>query len=274
MKTSTTIALSLLLSLTPLALEGCKKDGDSTTPDDAASTTGDAPDDGGDEGPEVVPQDPDPPELAQALQSFVLGDMAAVTGATEPLMGTLTEPSQARANGIASALFALATAEDLAENAQEPAENALAKANEVHDPEVLQLAHIALGAHHVGVGDGAAAQTEFEAALAESGPNTALANLYLAQAHVAQAFDESDKLVNPGKLDEAAAAYQAAIDGSEDAGIKGRGLSGLAAVAKFRGKLADVCTHAAAAAEQLTAAGANAYLTEVPSILSNDAKCK
>lgn len=274
MKTSTTPLLSLLLSIPLLVSGGCKKDGDSTPPDgDTSSTTGDAPDDGGD-APAVVPQDPDPPELAQALSSFVRGDMTAVTGAMEPLMGSLTEPSQARANGIASALFALATAEELAENAKEPAENALAKAAQVRDPEVSQLAHLAMGAHHVGVGDGAAAQAEFEAALAQSGPNAALANLYLAQAHVAQAFDESDKLVNPGKLDEAEKAYQAAIDGSEDAAIKGRGLSGLAAVAKFKGKLADVCTHAAAAAEQLAAGGATDYLTEVPSILSNDAKCK
>lgn len=270
----TPLTLTLALALSP-ALVGCKKEGETTPPPDGdVSTTGDVSDGGEEEGPAVVPQDPDPPELAQAQQQFLLGDMEAVKAAMEPLMASLGEASQARANGIASSLFALATAEELAENAKEPAENALAKAEEVRDPEVAQLAHIAIGAYHVGVGDGAAAQGEFEAAVAEAGPHVALANLYLAQAHIAQAFDESDKLTNPGKLDEAEAAYDAAIEGSSDAAIKGRGLSGLAAVAKFRGKLADVCTHAAAAAEQLAAAGATEYLTEVPSMLANDAKCK
>ncbi len=265
----------LTLALPILLLAACKKDGETTPPDES---TVDA-DDGAGVGqgePEdpVVPQDPDPPELARALAQFILGDMEAVKGSMEPLMNELAEPSQARANGIASALYALAVAEELAENAKEPAENAAAKGEEVRDAEVQQLAHVAMGAHLVGVGDAAAAQAQLEAALALQGPNATLARLYLAQAHLNQAFDESDKLTNPGKLDEAEVSYQKAIDETQDAGLKGRGLAGLAALAKYRGKKADICTQAKAATEQYEAASASEYLKEVPAILASEAKCK
>jgi hypothetical protein len=257
-----------------LLLAGCKKDGDTNPPDDGTSGDDGAAADTGEPEVEIVPQDPDPPELATARKAFVLGDMESVKSSMEPLMSSLSEPSQARANGIASALFALAVAEELAENAKDPAETALAKGEEVRDDEVLQLGHIAMGAHLVGVGDAASAQAELEKAASLGAANGDLANLYLAQSLLNQAFDESDKLTDPAKLDDAEKVYRATVEASDDAAIKGRGLTGLAAIAKYQRKKEQICEHAKAAAESYEAAGASDYLKEVPSILADAAKCK
>lgn len=275
MKMRITPAISLLPALFLIAAPACKKDGETETPDETG-TTGEVGggDDGGEPADPVVPQDPDPPELAEARKQLVLGNMEAVKSTMESLPAGLTEPSQARANGIASALFAIAVAEELAENAKEPAENALARAAEVRDAEVEQLGHIAMGAHLVGVSDAAAAQAELEKAVTLDAPNGELAQLYLAQAMLNQAFDESDKLTNPAKLEEARTVYQRVVDASGDAAIKGRGLAGLAALDKYQGKREDICDHARAAAEQYTTAGASDYLAEVPKILADEAKCK
>jgi hypothetical protein len=268
---SRTLAPMFALSLS--ILSACDKPDGTQVPD---GTTGGATGatSGSDTGdpPPVVPQDPDPPELAGALTSLVLGDHAAARAVAEPLTANLTAPSQARAAGLAFALLALAVAEELAENAKEPAEQALAKAEEVRDPEVRQLAQLALGAHLVGIGDAAAAQAAIEAGLAQTGPYAELGKILLAEAVLNQAFDGEEKLTDPGKLDAAQMIYGELV-GSPTPVIQGRALTGLAALAKFRGEKADLCKHAAAAAEKLSAAGATEYLKEVPAMLAGEAKC-
>ena len=94
----------LILLVLPLVFAvSCDKGGDTNPPDDAGSGDDTAASDDGQPEVEVVPQDPDPAQLAEARTAFVLGDMEGVKTAMESLMGTLGEPSQARANGIASA---------------------------------------------------------------------------------------------------------------------------------------------------------------------------
>jgi hypothetical protein len=264
----TTRAALCLLLVSSFSCKSVKET--STTTPGPAGTSGSGEEPAG----AVTPQEPDPSQLAQAVRDFRLGNLGAVKQATEALLPDLSGPSRARANGLASALLALAAAEELAESAKEPAEAALARAAEVRDPEVEQLGRIALAVHLTGVGDGAAAQRECEAALALSGPHADLAQLGLAAALLEQAFDDEDRIVDPSRLDAAASAYQKAVDQSSDPAVKGRGLAGLAGIAKYRKQTADVCKHAAAATAAYQTAGASDYLREVPGLLAAEAKCK
>lgn len=266
-----------LLCLSTLLLFGCKKEGDTTPPDDGG---GDVGGEGGEEGgdgdetPTVVPQDPDPPELAANLEAYELGKYEEVGNALTPLVESWTGDSQMRMHAIGSAILALALAENLAENAKDPAERALEIAAKLGDDEVEQYGRIAHGAYLLGVEDTPAALDELDKAVALDGPRTELAKLFLAEAKLNSAFDAEGKISDRTKLDEAAALYGEVAEGSSADIVKAHALEGLAAAHKYKGEKDKVCEHAKAASELYEATGASDYVKEVPSLMMSEARCK
>src|SRR5690606_11709361 len=264
-----------MLALTALVLApGCKKDQETTNPDQITtnSDTGDEPED---EPAGLPPQDPDPAELAQLYERYLAGDYEAVVAGAEDLRGGLTSDTQVRANALASSIQALAAVENLPEDAKPLAEQAVADADRLADVEVQQLAHIAHGIYLVRVHEAAAGQTEIEQAIALSGPYGALSQLMLGEAHLNQAFgvENEDKIETPAKLDDAKAAYQAALDGGSDI-LKAHAHEGLAAIAKYQNDKQAIFDHAQQAENLFVAGNATDYVREVPMLLASDGKCK
>jgi hypothetical protein len=100
----------------------------------------------------------------------------------------------------------------------------------------------------------------------------------LGEAYIGRAFGNGDgKVENPTDLEEARKAYDAGLaiaTGAASADLLlGRLHEGLAAVAKYQGKSADVCPHAKAAAEHYAKGGATPYLQEGPKALADEARC-
>ena len=273
--TTRTAPLFLAFALS-LSAVGCKDDKPTTNPDDA-TTTGDT----GATDPEpepagLPPQDADPAEIAALYDRYLKGDYEAVASEAQSLAAGLTADTQVRAHALASALQALAAVESLPEDGKAAAESAVADAERLGDAEVEQLARVAHGAYLVRVHEAEAAQATLEKAVAAAGPYAGLAQLTLAEALLNQAFgvgDEDTKIKNPAKLDEARAAYQATVDGAEGI-LAAHAHEGLAAVAKYKGEKAEICTHAQEAENIYAANGASDYIREVPSLLAGEAKCK
>jgi len=252
-----------------------EKEKELTPPDDGGvADDGAAADDGGDPEPALVPQDPDPPELATAMKNYEQGDYEKVKTDMEALLPSLEGETKVRAKVIANAWFAMATAEEFPENAHDHVEIAMAGLPKLDDPEAEQIARMANGAYLLGVAEFAEADAELAKAEALEGSAKLVAKLLHAQSVLNQAFDENDRITDPTKLDAAATGYQEVLDGAQEPTLKGRAAAGLAAIAKYQGKKEDVCTHATTAAEHYEAGGASAYLKEVPSLLKKDAKCK
>lgn len=274
-------ALAPLLAGLLVAAPGCdKKDPEGSTPPDDTGLAGDdgaATDDGGDGGeakPSLPPQDADPPELAVALVNYEQGKYEDVKSAMEALLPSLEGDTKVRAKVIANAYFAMAVAEEFPENAHDHVEIALAEVERLDDPEAQQIALTANGAYLLGVAEFVQAQQELAKAEGLEGGAKLVAMLLHAQSVLNQAFDDNDRITDPAKLEAAKAEYQRVIDAAEEPTLKGRAEAGLAAIAKYQGKNAEVCTHATAAAEHYEAGDASDYIKEVPSLLKKDAKCK
>lgn len=271
----TTTVLSALTVLTLAFTPGCKKTNETATPDDVTNHDDAVAEP--EQDPQALPaQDPDPAEIATLYARYLQGDYEAVASEADSLRVGLTADTQVRAHALASAIQALAAIESVPENGQAAAEEAVANGDRLGDAEVQQLALIAHGAYLVRVHEAANGQAELEQALALAGPYAALAQLMLGEAHLNQAFgigDEEDKIQNPARLDDARAAYQAALDGGSDI-LKAHAHEGLAAIAKYKNEKEAICTHAQEAENLFAAAGATDYVREVPQLLANDGRCK
>lgn len=271
----TTTVLSALTVLTLAFTPGCKKTNETATPDDVTNHDDAVAEP--EQDPQALPaQDPDPAEIATLYARYLQGDYEAVASEADSLRVGLTADTQVRAHALASAIQALAAIENVPENGQAAAEEAVANGDRLGDAEVQQLALIAHGAYLVRVHEAANGQAELEQALALAGPYAALAQLMLGEAHLNQAFgigDEEDKIQNPARLDDARAAYQAALDGGSDI-LKAHAHEGLAAIAKYKNEKEAICTHAQEAENLFAAAGATDYVREVPQLLANDGRCK
>jgi hypothetical protein len=223
----------------------------------------------------LPPQDPDPAELAALFEAYLKGDYEAVIAGASDLISSLTADTQIRARALASAIRALAAIENVPEDGQSDAAEAVAAGDRLGDPEVLQLAHVAHGGYLVRVHEAERGQAELEGAVGLEGPYVALANLMLGEAHLNQAFgvgEEDSRIMNPGKLDDARAAYQAALDGVQL--LQAHAHDGLAAVAKYKNENKLICDHAQQAENLYAANGATDHLREVPSLLARDGRCK
>ena len=267
--------VSLILGLS--LLFACDKDKEATEPPvvDAPSTDGPATE------PEV-PQEPDPPEIAEAAHAYLLGNYQEVIDKLEPLFQDLEQRQQWRASGLAGGWLALAHAQIVFENAEGPSQHALAMAEKTGDREVKAVAQLAHGAFLMGNEDFTAAQQAFDAA-AGAAPETAagaLANILRAESLIGRAFGSgaSDKVQNPADLESAKKAYEQAAktaqSGVENDLILGRVEEGLAAIAKYQGNRDEVCTHAVASVQHYKAAGVSQFLLDGPARLASDHKCE
>ncbi len=279
------LALSLAL-LAPLA---CGKDKKPTTnPEDAAAATdGAAADAGGDEAPPQsvepdVPQEPDPPQIAEGAHQYLLGHYQEAIDLLQPLYTDLKERKQYRASGLAGGWLALAHAQIVFENGQEPSAHALAMADRTADPEVKAVAQLAHGAMLLGNEDYPAATAAFGTA-ASAAPESvagALANILRGEALINSAFgtSASEKVENPEDLEAGKKAYADAAAvakaGKESDALMGRVEEGLAAISRYQGDKPGICTHAKASIDHFTKAGVSDFLAEGSRRLAADFKCK
>ncbi|KIG18948.1 hypothetical protein DB30_06559 [Enhygromyxa salina] len=277
MNTRLPTTLISLLTLAALAVApACKKE-PTVQPDEAATGDGDVePEEAPPELEPLPPQDPDPAAISALYQRYLQGEYEAVASSAAELRDTMTADTQVRAHAMAGALMALAAAEAVPEDAKAAAQQAVADGERLGDVEVQQLAAIAQATYQVRVHEAAAGQAALEAALALGGPYKSLNNLMLAEAHLNQAFGEGEEdtqIKHPERLDQAKAAYEAAIDGTAPL-LDGAAHEGLAAVAKYQRDKDGVCLHAQQAEDLYAANGANDYIREVPSLLAADSRCK
>jgi hypothetical protein len=273
------IAFALLLTI-PLACDKDKAPTETPTTGDTSETGDDSADPEPEEPP--VPQEPDPPEIEEASHEFMLGHYQETIDKLTPIYQDLKERQQWRAGGLAGGWLALAHAQIVFENAEEPSQHALAMAEKTADPEVKAVAELAHGAFLLGNEDYAAAAAAFDAA-AKAAPKSkagALANILRAEALIGSAFGSSasDQIENPEDLEAAKKAYAAAADaakgGIEPDIIQGRVEEGLTAIAKYQGNTADICKHAVAAVKHLQDGDASDFLVEGPMKYVADYKCK
>ena len=265
--------LACLALLAPGA--ACKDKKDQSNPptqggDDAAD--GAAEDEGGE--PEVTypEQDADPPELAQAMADYLLGHYDKVSAACQPISDSHTEESQIRARGICAALFAMATGQDLAENAQAPASLALEQAGRLADDELTQLATLSMASFHLGVAEYAKAQAEIEGVKDLATPHADLTMLMWSEAVLGQAF-EDDKLKHPEKLDEARTGYETVFGRASDDAIKARAADGVTAVGFYKKDKDLTCEWAAKASALYESVGATDYMKEGPKGSAEALRC-
>lgn len=229
-----------------------------------------------------VPQEPDPPEIEQGAHAYLLGNYQDAIDTLQPVYEDLRARSQHRASGLAGGWLAAAHAQLVFENGQEPANHALAMADQTQDPEVMAVAKLGHGAILLGSEDFDAAAQAFDQA-ADAAPSTAagaVANVLRAEARIGSAFGSgaSTELQNPQDLETAKQAYSAASrtaeSGVEKDIILGRVEEGLAAIAKYQSNKKALCEHALAAIEHYKAAGASDFLVDGPSRLAADEKCE
>lgn len=274
------LALLLLGGVAP----ACGKDKTSTTPPggggDVADDGADGEDDGGAFVPDV-PQEPDPEEIATGRKQFLLGQYKEAVETLAPVYEDLKARKQYRASGLAGGWLALAHAQIVHENADEPSQHAIAMAEKTRDKEVEAVAKIGRGAFLMHQHDFAAAQQSFAAAAAADPNGTAgvVADILRAEALLGSAFGGSDNsLERPEDLDAAKAAYNkaaGAAKGNPDSdALIGRVEEGLAAVAKYKHDKKALCEHAFLAIDRYKAAGASDYLIEGPNGLAVTEKCE
>jgi len=271
-----------LLCLTAFALLGaCKKDPDTTKPDDPKpGDTGGATGDTGGAVTPGVPQEPDPPAIAEARDQYILGNYDKAKEILEPLTADLKTRQQLRASGLSAGWLALAVVEPVAENAKEPAEHAVAMGDQTGDKEVQVVAKLAFGAYQLGIDDDTNAATSFEAAykLQSDGPNAGLALVMYGAAKINMAFggEDKDQIANPGELDSAASTFvkaqrTATAPGSEL--IAARAFEGLASVANYKKNFSEACTQAEEALKIYTAKSAGRALVERIEAIKDAANC-
>ena len=265
------------LLLVALALASCEKKPEPTVDPGAATGDTDAP-------PPVklddsVPQEPDPAEIAQGQQKYLVGEYADVITLLQPLYADLKERKQYRASALAGTWLALAHAKSVFENSKEPAEWALSMAASTADAEVAAAVALAMGAYQIGNEDFDHAITSLAGAAASPDAGTAaLGHVLKAEALIGAAFGggESETVQHPEKFDEAKAEYDAAAasakgHAAEDL-LMGRIEEGYAALADYRKDKAGVCPHALAALSAFSRGGAKRLL-EGPAELARDNKC-
>lgn len=277
------IPRSLPLLALLLVAFGCDKDKSPTTtiPDGTAAAESGSTDATATAEPSV-PQEPDPPALAQGAHHYLVGNYEDVVALLEPLYGDLKAREQYRASGLAGGWLALAHAQIVFENGAEPSAHALAMADRTGDPEVVAIAKASHGALLKGNEDYAAAEQAFAAA-ARAAPQTlpsAVANILRGEALIGRAFGSSasDEIKDPVALETAKQAYADAKRMAE-AGIEtdvliGRAEEGLAAIAKYQRNNGEACVHALEAVKRLQAAGASPYLIDGPQRLADELDCK
>ena len=263
-------SLSLVLLLGSFAGSACKKDEDVTTDPETATTDTTEP---ADEGPTYPPQDPDPAEIAQALERYILGHYEEAANLVRPLSENLLEDSQIRARGLASAVLAMAVAHELAENGKAPAQIAQEQADRLADPELTQMAGLAKVSYLVGLQDYAEAETILDEVGKLETPYAHLVTLFRAEATLGQAF-EDDKLKYPEKLDAAAAHYQSVWDNAAMPGYKGRAAEGLTAVGYYKKDKDQTCQWSNQALDTYEAAGASDYMLEGPRGPADAMRCE
>jgi len=273
-----------LLCLTAFALLGAcgKKPTDTTPPGDP--TTGDTGTKTNDPagGQTGVPQEPDPPAIAQAREQYLLGNYDKSKELLEPLTADLKTRQQLRASGLSAGWLALAVVDPVAENAKEPAEHAVAMGDQTGDKEVQILGKLALGSYQLGTDDPANAATQFEAAykLQTDGPHASLALVLYGQAKVNMAFggEEKDQIAHPEELDSAASTFikaqrlAASQPGSEM--VAARAYEGIASVANYKKNFKEACTQIAEAAKIYKTKGAGQPLVERVNAIMDAAKCE
>lgn len=274
-----------LLCLTVIALVGaCKKDPATTTPPDGAGvdagtdTSGDPKTAGT---TPTVPQEPDPPAIAEGRQQFLLGNFDKAKELLTPLTADLKTRQQLRASGMSAAWLALSVVDPVAEDAKDPAEHAVAMGDQTGDKELQVVAKLALGAYQLGVDDDKTAAGNFEAAykLQTDGPNAGLALVLYGEAKVNMAFggEEKEQLAHPEELDSAASTFvKAQRLAAEKPGnelIAARALTGLASVANYKKSIKEACTNATEAGKIFTAQKAGQPLMERVNAIIDDAKC-
>ena len=261
-----------------LPLAACKKGETTPPPDGGGAATGDTT--AGDAAPAGVPQEPDPPAIAEARAQVLRGDFQPAAAALQPLLDDLRQREQLRASGLAAAWLALAVVHDVAENAREPAEHALAMAERTGDKEVQVAAKIAFGAYNLGIEHFPEAAQALEEAykLDGQGQNAALALVYFGEAKISMAFDGDDKITNPGELETAAGTFRKAKDlAAGQAGnevLAARAAVGLAAVARYKNDAGNACDLIGEAMAGYQSAGAAAYLTDGAQALKDAANCQ
>lgn len=258
-------ALLVISCLALASTTACKKD-PTVNPDDTGAEEGEGQEAGQETGePEVVypEQDADPPELAEAMSLYLLGHYDKVLSLCTPLSESLTQDSQIRARGISAALLALATGEDIAENAHAPAQLAMEQAGRLADDELTQLAKIAIASYHMGVSEYVQAQGELESVKDLETPHGDLTMLMWSNAVLGQAF-EDDKLKYPEKLDEALTSYQTVFANTTSEVIKARAADGITALGYYKKDKELTCEWAAKADELYEAVGASDYMKEGP----------
>jgi hypothetical protein len=272
--------LSRALTVLALALApaGCGKKKHGTTVPGS--------DDGGGEGDSAeadVPQEPDPPQIADAAHQVIAGKYPEAIAVLQPLYADLKQRKQWRASGLAGGWLAIAHAQTVVENADEPSAHAIAMADKTGDAEVVAVAKLARGSYLLFTEDFAAAEkalADAASAKPESSPST-YATVLRANALISGAFekgdDDDEKLVRPENLDTARDALTRAIEAAKkttDAeALLGRIEEGLAGLAEYKKDKATVCKHAEAALGHYKAAQASSFLIEGPQRLASAAKC-
>jgi tetratricopeptide (TPR) repeat protein len=275
------LALLLLGSISP----ACGKDKNGTKPPaDGGDTAADGGDTPGDDGAFVpdVPQDPDPEAIVTGRTQFLLGKYQEAVETLAPVYEDLKARKQYRASGLAGGWLALAHAQIVHENADEPSQHAIAMAEKTRDKEVEAVAKIGRGAFLLREEDFAAAQQSFAAAASADPESTAgvVAEILRAEALIGSAFGggDSNTLQRPEDLEAAKSAYDkaaGAAKGKPEADVLiGRVEEGLAAVAKYKHDKKAICEHAFAAIDRYKAAGAAEFLIEGPNGLATTEKCE
>lgn len=271
----------ILLSLALLGTAACKTKEDATNvPEDTAvssdATSSDEPSSVG------APQEPPPPAIAQAAHAYMIGNYDGAIASLTPLWNDLREREQHHASGLAAGWLALAHAQLVFENAEEPYKYALSMAEQTQDPELTTLAKVAHGAFLLGQEDFESARQAFLVASEGHSQSLAgaLASILRAESLIGSAFGsgDSETVQNPADLEAAKVAYEAAADvaesGIETDIVMGRVEEGRAAIAKFQRDKTAACEHAAAAIKHLTAAEASDFLVEGPSRVMQEFRCQ
>jgi len=278
----TALLLPATLALAPLA---CGPDKPTTPPTTGPVASGDGGEDGAtpdepalDPGP---PQEPDPAEIAQGRHEVLLGHYQAAIDLLNPVYDDLKTREQFHASGMAGAWLAVAHAQIVFENAEEPATHAAAMADRTGDAGLLAAAKLARGSILLAEGDAAAASQALVAAAAAEPTSVAaaLALVYDGEALIGTAFGGGRAIINPGHLDEAKEAYNNAATaapgtGDEADALLGRADEGLAAIADYQKDKDATCKHAFASIDHYKAAGAADFLVSGPSELASKRKCK
>lgn len=269
----------ILLCVTAFALVGaCGKKKEDTTPPDGVSGTGGG---GGGEKPATKPQEPDPPQIADARKSFLAGQYNQVVDSMRPLVDELRQREQQRASGLAAGWLALALAEDVVENAKDPADHALAMADATGDAEVKVVARLAQGTYKLKTHDFTGAANDFEEAYntQKDGPNAGLALVMYGNTKINLAFggEEGDMITKPEELDSANTSFvkaQRLVEkqpGNEM--IAARALEGQAAVANYKKNGAEACRLIGEASAVYSAKGAGQLLIDAANALKDAASC-